>query len=785
MVTRKRTAGVERESPSSSSEALGRAASSPGPEPSTRDPDQSSGEQAPAASSPPIRRSAHPLPRAVSALRETVVSLLKGVWQWIPLAGPTRFFVKSLIFRHAAPLLRGTAAYDAWLEQWKWSGEGNRVLATGPSPYPPVPVVEDLRIPGGIAPSPRVSVIIPVYDKLDYTLACLDSIARWMPAAAIEVLVVDDGSTDGTPGSLSARDDIRYLRNSENLGFVGSCNRGAREARGTFLFFLNNDTIVLDGWLDALVATFDGLPDAGLVGSKLIYPDGRLQEAGGIVWEDGSAWNWGRLGDPRSPRYNFLRDVDYCSGAAAMIRRDRFLELGGFDERFAPAYYEDTDLAFALRERGLRVLYQPRSQIVHYEGVTCGTTLNQGIKLYQTRNRDLFRAKWEGVLSGHGGAARRFPIAADRRPRARMLIIDACTPTPDQDSGSVDMVNYLRILIDLGYRITFIPESNLLHYGRYTDALQAMGVECIYHPYIRSVKSFLSDRGGELDAVMLVRGPTAFSHIDAVRANCPNAKIIFNTVDLHYLRERRRAELETGRPESAEARRHRQMELHVIDRADATIVISPVERDLLEVEAPGAQVHVIPLLREIPGRGPGFRQRAGIVFVGGFRHPPNVDAVIWFCREIWPLIRARLPELELSIVGSHMVPEVDALAGQGIRVLGFVEDLDPIFGAARLSVAPLRYGAGQKGKVVTSLGYGVPCVLTTVAAEGLGLAEHEGTVRADGPAEIAAAVVELYGDPERWERLSDGGLASVEREFSVASNRSRIGDLLRGLGLPA
>ena len=745
--------------------------------------------------------------RALQATRAGLVLTLRALWHRLPLSEQNRSRTKSAVFRLGAPLLRGSSAYVAWLEQVSGAEQASGVEQASEiehvpeveheptaaansgisidEPGPLAPIVEDLRIPGGVASQPRVSIVIPVYNKLDYTLACLDSIARQLPQVSIEVLVVDDGSTDATEPRLSIREDLRYLRNPQNLGFVGSCNRGAQAACGEFIFFLNNDTVVHEGWLDHLVQIFKDVPDVGLVGSKLIYPDGRLQEAGGIIWTDATGWNWGRLADPTAPEFSFTRDVDYCSGAALLIRRALFIELGGFDECYAPAYYEDTDLAFTVRSLGLRVLYQPLSQITHYEGITAGTDLTSGMKAYQVRNCERFREKWQMELAAHGDfQSRPLRLSADRRPRARMLVVDACTPTPDQDSGSLDMFNYLRLLSEFGYRITFIPGADLLHFGRYTTSLQAMGVECLYHPHISSVEQVLETRGSEFDAVMLVRVTMAFGLVHKVRACCSRAPIIFNTVDLHFLREQRLAELETGCSSSPQSEELKNQELAVIAAADTTIVISPVEKDLLASELPGARVRVIPILREIPGRSVSDAVRDGIVFVGGFRHLPNVDAMLWFCSEIWPLIRLKLPAVELSIIGSHMVPEVHALEGDGVRVLGFVEDIAPIFAQARLSVAPLRYGAGQKGKVVTSLGFGVPCVITSVAAEGLRLGDEEGALIADTAADFAAAVVRLYQDPVLWQRLSDGGLARVESEFSLNANREKLAALLAELDLP-
>jgi GT2 family glycosyltransferase/2-polyprenyl-3-methyl-5-hydroxy-6-metoxy-1,4-benzoquinol methylase len=717
--------------------------------------------------------------------RRTVGATLHHMWHRLPMPAQTRFRAKSLVFERFGTVFQHTSPYRAWLEQKQEIADIADRLGAPQRALPPTPVVRRLPIPGGVATLPTVSVIIPVHNKLDYTLACLDSIADNPPAVPIEILVVDDCSTDDTQTELSQRDDIRYLRNKKNKGFVGSCNRGAGEARGEFLFFLNNDTLVLPGWLDHAFSAFSEHADVGLVGSKLIYADGRLQEAGGIIWSDASGWNWGRLDDPSNPQYNFVRDVDYCSGAALMVPRSLFEEIGRFDARYAPAYYEDTDLAFSIRARGLRTLYQPHSRIVHYEGVSAGTDLSAGMKAYQVRNQSLFREKWSAVLAAHGDPDVLLPrLAADRRPVGRILIIDECTPTPDQDSGSIDMVNYMRILADLGYRVTFVPRSNFLHFGAYTDSLQALGVECIYHPFVTSVDELLEARGSEYDVVMLVRVGVGYSLVDDIRKRCPQARVIFNTVDLHFLRERRRAEVLTGKPSSPIADELEAQERYVMSHSDTTIVISEHERALLAREAPEVRVRVIPLLREIPGRSDAEQPRSGMVFVGGFRHPPNIDAVQWFCADIWPSIREAIPEAELFIVGSHMVPEVEALAGNGVRVLGFVEDLAPVFSRTLLSVAPLRYGAGQKGKVVTSLSYGVPAVITPIAAEGLGLAPDEGAIVAEDPQEFAAAVARVYRDQGLWQRLSDNGIAAVRRLFSVDANRQSIREMLMELSLP-
>ena len=624
------------------------------------------------------------------------------------------------------------------------------------------------------AQAPRASIVIPVYNHFTHTLACLRALAEHPPRASCEIIVIDDGSSDETTTALPSIAGLRYQRRRENGGFIAACNDGATIARGEFLVFLNNDTVPQPGWLDSLLQTFDEHADTGLVGAQLLYPDGRLQEAGGVVFTDGSSWNYGRFESPQDPRFAYLRDADYVSGAAVAIPRALFQQVGGFDPRYAPAYYEDTDLAFAVRAAGKRVLYQPAARVVHDEGTTSGTDTASGAKAFQARNRDHFVEHRSKALTTQPAPGALPSPATLHRNQRQILVVNDVTPQPDHDSGSVRLVNLMRLLIEEGAHVVFLP-TNRAHSGRYTEALQQMGVEAWYAPFASRAPTWLREHGPRFDSVMLCRHYVASEFMPLLHRYAPQARVLFDSVDLHYLRERRAAELSGDATLLRTATQTRKAELGVIARADITVVVGEVERLLLAQDAPLAKVEVLSNLQRISGPGLPFAQRHDLVFVGGFRHPPNVDAVRWFVEDVFPLLRLQLPEVRFHCIGSHPTPEIAVLAQcAGVVVHGHVPDIAPYMDGCRIAVAPLRYGAGVKGKVNLSMAHGQPVVATSCAVESMHLLADHDVLVADKAAEFAAQIVRLYSDQTLWNQLSANGLKNVAQHFSLDSAREVV-----------
>jgi len=630
--------------------------------------------------------------------------------------------------------------------------------------------------------APLVSVIIPVYGEIGFTLQCLASIAANTPSVDFEVVIVDDCSPDNTATILEFVRGVTLVKNNSNKGFIGACNIGANIAKGEYLYFLNNDTEVTNDWMDALLQSFHDFPGTGFVGSKLIYPDGRLQEAGGIIWKDGSAWNFGKLQDPSLPIYNYAREVDYCSGASIMVPRFLFEKLGGFDSHYAPAYCEDADLALKIRDQGYRVIYQPMSTIIHYEGITSGTDVNgAGAKSYQVENMKKLFTRWQGRLSKHQIPGEMIDQAKDRMATRRVLVIDHCTPKANQDAGSVIVFNQMLLLREMGFQVTFIAEDNLLYIPEYTNALQKVGVEVLYKPYIFSVKDHLKKFGSRYDLAFLYRSAVMERHANTLRRYCPKIKLLFSPVDLHFLRMKREAELKSDNNKLQAAELMKLQEYRAFGEADATIVHSTIELQLLLKDFPKENIHLFPLVLDVTGSDVAFSQRKDVVFVGGYDHSPNVDAVQYFVADIMPGLRERLPNVRFHVVGSNVPKEIKVLACDDVLITGFVDELGPLLDSMRVSVAPIRFGAGIKGKIGSAMVAGLPVVASSVAVEGMSLSHGQNVLVADSVDNYIDMIAMIYESESLWQTISTNALTFSKQQWGIDSAWKSLSTILSSM----
>ena len=624
------------------------------------------------------------------------------------------------------------------------------------------------------AENPKVSIIIPVYNQVHYTYACLVSILENTGEFDYEIIIADDVSTDATKEIDKFVTGLVIARNESNQGFLRNCNNAAKKARGEYIFFLNNDTTVQKDWLPPLIRLLESDKSIGMVGSKLIYPDGRLQEAGGIIWSDGSGWNYGRCDDPNKPDYNYVRDVDYISGAAIMLSRKLWEDIGGFDERYAPAYCEDSDLAFEVRKRGLRVVYQPLSVVTHFEGVSNGTDVNgTGLKRYQVDNNKKLQEKWSEEFKNqydNVGVPNAFRARERSRGKKVILFVDHYVPTFDKDAGSKTTFQYIKMFIERGYVVKFLPD-NFAKSEPYTSILEQMGVEVLYGNEMRTnIFEWIENNQANIDIAYLNRPHIATKYIDFIKEKT-DIKVIYYGHDLHFLRERREYEL-TGDVERKNASAYwKSMELDLMRKASISYYPSNVEVDYIhtfdkKINAKAITAYVFEKFGNID-YNPDIRE--GVLFVGGFSHPPNADALKYFLDNMWDEIYAQI-KAPFYIVGSNATDEIKSFHNEakGIIFKGFVseEELKELYEKVRLVVVPLRYGAGVKGKVIEALYYNDPVITTSVGAEGIDNSYNQMLV-ADEPGDFVEKCVNLYNNKEALKAMSKAADDYVRNKHSI------------------
>lgn len=623
------------------------------------------------------------------------------------------------------------------------------------------------------------SIIIPVFNQLNYTMQCIDRIRR-NAMKPFEIIVINNGSTDGTEEYLdsmkSAEFKIQHLK--ENTGFVNACNEGAKLASGEYLVFLNNDTLPEDGWLEALITAAEKIPNVGAVGAKLLYPDGVLQEAGSLVFSDCTPWNYGKRDDPEKPQYNYIRETPYSSAACLMIRRDLFEQIGGFDQRYSPAYWEDVDLAFEVRKRGLKVIYQPAARIIHFEGITGGTNVNDGYKKYQVRNREIFRKKWAAELKNQPTFdGDKLKSASIQNRNSRILAIDHYLPAIDRNSGNHRSYQFMKLIRRADHPLTFVA-CNGEYQTRYQNELQSLGIETYatdlmnldsngYRPNVAPIQWDHLLKQGDYSLAIISGYKNIAVYLPLIRKHSPATKIALDTVDVHFLREQRKANLYGSDHLHETATQIKEMELTMCKEADALIAVTEEDAAVLS-NALGVNkpVFVIPNIHPVEKSPAHFEDRKGLLFVGNFVHPPNPDAMFFFCGQILPMILKELPDLYLYIVGGNSIPLLESLRSEKVIITGYVPSTRPFLDHCRLSISPLRYGAGMKGKIGEALARGLPVISTTVGAEGFQFQNGSEAVIADTPEDFARAVIRAYSDETLWNQLSTNGLNLIEKRFS-------------------
>lgn len=507
-----------------------------------------------------------------------------------------------------------------------------------------------------------------------------------------------------------------------------------------------------------------------MVGSKLIYPDGLLQEAGGIVWSNGECLNYGRGSNSDYPEYNYVKEVDYISGTSIIIRKSLWEKIGGFDKRFIPAYYEDTDLAFELRKLGYKVMYQPLSVVEHYEGISNGKELISGIKKYQVKNKIKFIDKWKNELKNQ---ILETYMARDRCfNKSRIFVIDRFIPNFDKDAGGRCCFMYLNLYQRLGLQVTFLG-NDFQKIEPYTTILQQKGMEILYGDSFKNesyLDNWFKDNLKYFKFVYLQRPDIGQKYIDLIRKYF-SGKIFYFAHDLHHIRLAREYNITHDKNKYIESETVKQIEMEIFNKVDIIHVVGDFEYNYLKEKFENKIIRNIPLFiyennYDIIEKD--FSKRNGLIVVAGLLHAPNADGVLWFAKEVYPKIIDKFTEMIWYIVGSGIPDEIKNLESKNIKIKGFLsdEELHLLYQKCRIAIAPLRFGAGVKGKILEAAHNQIPIVTTSIGGEGLDKSLGAFIVE-DNAEKMAKLICELYEDLPKLKQMSDSGKLLIEKYFSL------------------
>lgn len=633
----------------------------------------------------------------------------------------------------------------------------------------------DHRMVFPVFQKPRVSIILLVYNKAALTFQCLETIKAYADEP-FELIIVDNASADETGEMLSRLANVKIIRNLDNVGFIRGCNQGVDEATGDHLLFLNNDTQIQPGTISALVRTLDSDPVIGAVGGRLIFPDRTLQEAGSIIWRDGSCLGYGRGDNPFRGEYSFPREVHFCSGALLMTPRRLFEKLGKFDERYLPAYYEEADYCMRLREAGYQVWYQPKAIVIHYEFASGNR--DQAISL-QIENQKKFVQRWSRQLQVHPESQPENICLARmaNNTKQRILYIDDIVPDNRAGSGYPRTRKIVEILSRVGYFVTYYPLQCAKRQEEVMRPLEEMGVEIISVPEDTKLDfaEFFKNRKGYYQIALVSRPHNMAEVARELGKQKEGMKIIYDAEAIFSLREALYNEVVQRRPlDSKKVEQLVRAEVEITKNADCILAVSEREKELFHRYG-ATNVHVLGHVAERCPTPASFEERRDLLFVGGILNSPspNEDAVLFFARQIFPRIRKEL-NCKLLVVGTNKSKAVRNLHSEEIKVIGRVDDLFPYYNQCRLFVVPTRYSGGIPLKLTEAAAHGLPSVVTPLISQQIGWVEDGEMSVGHTDIDFADKVIQLYRDKNMWMKMRQAALERVGTEYNEEQFESKL-----------
>jgi len=638
---------------------------------------------------------------------------------------------------------------------------------------------------------PEVSIVIILHNRAELTLSCLYSLLR-NPFKSFEVILVDNNSADASHKLLQRINGAKIILNDKNLHYLLACNQASQVAEGDYLLFLNNDTQILGDSITFAVNTLKSSDEIGAVGGKLILPDGTLQEAGSMIWQDGSCIGYGRGDSPTAPQYMFQRSVDYCSAAFLLTRRELFLELGGFDEDYQPAYYEETDYCVRLQKLGKKIIYNPNVGILHYEFASSSHSsssqhaialMKQNQKILREKHHDWFQHQYPSEVKNI-----LFARSHARENRRRILFIDDRVPHPYLGSGYTRSHSILSGMVALGYAVTLYP-TDLSCTEDWTSIYADISaeVEVMRGYHLLLLEDFLRERKEYYDIVFVSR-PHNMKYLNVILSKetlLDKTKIIYDAEAIFCQRELEQQRLQ-GNPVTIEkVKLVLNQELKLAEKSHCIISVSQQEQQKF-IDCGYKRVRLLGHSIPTSPTPNSFDERHNLLFVGSIYdlNSPNADSVLWLSESIFKIIQAKLGQkVNLLIAGTNTVGElkhqVHKLGNDSIQMLGRIDDLTDLYNQSRLFVAPTRFAAGIPHKVHEAAARGLPIVTTSIIAEQLGWKNESELLVADCAEMFARQCIRLYQDIELWNHIRNKALKRVETECCSQNFSATLQSILR------
>lgn len=591
---------------------------------------------------------------------------------------------------------------------------------------------------------PVVSIVIPVEDTWEYTYNCLVSIKENTDEVNYEVILLVNPFATYIQTIKNYIYNIKIVEDNlkEQRGYNLNINSILQEAKGTYIHILHNKTNVQKGWLSTLLKTINKNEDIGLIGSKIVLSSEKVKSAGGIVFNDGSIESYGSNFNLTAPEVNYLKEVDWISPESMLVKKEVLEGVKESSLSFLTSTYYAINLAFEIRKMGYKIVYQPMSTVVSFNIKEEQNSCRIDSKTFVDRHK---QARCNQTEFG------KHQLKARERSKKTIIIIENYCCRFDQDAGSRTIFQYIELFIDMGLSVKYLPDD-FTPTQPYTSILQQMGVEVLYGSYYAMRwKRWIKDNSQDIDYVFINRPNNACKYAEYIRKNT-EAKIIYNVVDLHFLREEREFQVTKNIKLLESSNKNKIIEEKIINSADIVTTLSYDEKDIMEKQFNPKKVMILPIFCYKEFINHDYTQipnRKDLLFVGGFGHRPNEDAVLWFLDTIWPKVRAKIHGIKFYIVGSNPTNMILQRKSEDIIVTGYVSDdeLQKLYSRCKICVIPLRYGAGIKGKTIEAMYNGIQIVSTQIGLEGL--PEVEKIIPPiDDSEEFGDKIIDLYYDDE-------------------------------------